>query len=265
VKIICLAKFVPDTDNFVYDHEKNMLMRENMDLILNPDDACALSCALKIKNTCPDVTVEVVAMAPLAVLDQIRDLVRLHIDRAALISDRIYAGSDTCATARILARHIRSAGFDLVLSGSRSLDGDTAHIPPQVACLLGDLPQVSGVCQFIEFSGDGKSVIVETEDEDRVCTWQVDLPAVISMIRNTACKLPFVRYADMDRDVDDRIRIITNEDLEFRQDEIGIGGSLTRVVRTWAKTIPYKEKVVLRDDEEGVETVYKFLAANNFV
>jgi electron transfer flavoprotein beta subunit len=85
------------------------------------------------------------------------------------------------------------------------------------------------------------------------------------MIRNTAYKLPFVRYADLDLDVDDRIRIVTNEDLAFRLDEAGIGGSLTRVVRTWAKTIPYKEKVFLRGDDEGVEAVCRFLAEHNFV
>jgi electron transfer flavoprotein beta subunit len=265
MKIICLVKFVPDTDNFVYDYERNLLLRENMDLILNPDDACALSCALKLKHAHADISIEIVAMAPLTVLDQMRDLARLHIDQAALISDRAYAGSDTYATARILARYIRDAGFDIILSGSRSLDGDTAHIPPQLACILGDMPHISGVYQFNEFSDDEKSIVVETEDEDQVYTWQVKLPAVISMVRNTAYKLPFVRYADMDLDVDNKIRIVTNEDLKFKKDEIGIGGSLTRVVQTWAKPIPYKEKVVLKGDDEGIETVYRFLADHNFV
>jgi electron transfer flavoprotein beta subunit len=265
MKIICLIKFVPDTDNFVYDYERNLLLRENMDLILNPDDACALACALKLKHAYTDVNIEIVSMAPLTVLDQIRDLVRLHVDKAALISDRAYAGSDTYATARILARYLRDTGFDLILSGARSLDGDTAHIPPQLACLLGDLPQVSGVYQVNELCDSGKSVIVETEDEDQAYTWQVDLPAVISMTRNIAYKLPFVRYADLDLEVDDKIRIITNRDLQLKQDEMGMGGSLTRVARTWAKPLPDKEKVVLGCDDDGIETVYRFLADHDFV
>jgi electron transfer flavoprotein beta subunit len=265
MNIICLVKFVPDTDNFVYDHERHLLLRENMDLILNPDDASALACALKLKQTRADVRIKVVTMAPRTVLDQLRDLVRLHVDRAVLISDRAYAGSDTYATAHIIARYIRETGFDLILSGTHSLDGGTAHIPPQLAVLLGDIPQVSEVYQVDELAGDGKSVIVETEDEDRMYTWQVELPAVISMTRNIAYKLPFVRYADLDLDVDNQIRIITNEELGLKQDETGIGGSLTRVVRTWAQTVPYKEKVVLTGGDDGAEAVYRFLADHNFV
>jgi electron transfer flavoprotein beta subunit len=265
MKIICLVKFVPDTDTFVYDYERNVLLRKNMDLILNPDDACALACALKLKHAYTDVTITVVSMAPLTVLDQVRDLARLHVDQAALISDRAYAGSDTYATARILARYLQDTGFDLILSGSRSLDGDTAHIPPQLACLLGDLPQVSGVYQVTEVCGNGKSVMVETEDEDQAYTWQVELPAVISMTRNLAYKLPFVRYADLDLAVDDKIRIVTNGDLRLTRDEMGMGGSLTRVARTWAKPFPRKEKVVLGCDDAGIETVYRFLADHDFV
>ena len=265
MKIVCLVKFVPDTDCFVYDQEQCRLVRENMDLILNPDDACALSCALKLKEARPGTTVELVTMAPLNILEAVRDLVRIHVDRAVIISDKAYAGSDTYVTARILSRYLESAGWDLILSGTRSLDGDTAHIAPQVAQLLGELPQVSGVYQFRELSEDGRSALVETEDEDRVYTWNVELPAVISMVRNTAYKLPFVRYADMDLDVDDKITIIGNGELKFSPGETGITGSLTRVIKTWAKPIPYKEKTVLRGNDEGVETVYRFLETHHFV
>ena len=265
MKIVCLVKFVPDTDKFIYDHETSRLIRENMDLILNPDDACALSCALKLKKAHAGTSIEVITMAPLNVLEQVRDLVRLHVDRATIISDRSYAGSDTYVTARILSRYIKTTGCDLVLSGTHSLDGDTAHIPPQVAHLLGELPQVSGVYQFKELCEGGKSALVETEDEDRVYTWRINLPAVIGMIRNTAYKLPFVRYDDLDLDVDDRIQIVSNKELRFSPGEIGVNGSLTRVVKTWARTIPSKEKMVLRGDDEGVEAVYRFLEAHNFV
>jgi electron transfer flavoprotein beta subunit len=69
----------------------------------------------------------------------------------------------------------------------------------------------------------------------------------------------------LDIDVDDKITIVGNGELRFLPGETGISGSLTRVVKTWAKPIPYKEKTVLRGDDEGVEAVYRFLEIHHFV
>jgi hypothetical protein len=46
---------------------------------------------------------------------------------------------------------------------------------------------------------------------------------------------------------------------------MGMGGSLTRVARIWAKPLPCKEKVVVGCDDDGIETVYRFLADHDFV
>ena len=95
MKIICAVKFVPDVDKFVYDYENSALVRENVRLILNPDDACALAFALKIKATNPDYVVEVVSMGPQSVVPHMEDLLRLNVDHGTIICDPKFAGSDT--------------------------------------------------------------------------------------------------------------------------------------------------------------------------
>ena len=89
MKIMCLVKFIPDVDNFNYDYEKNILVRENEKLILNPEDACALALALKIKEKNKNTIIEIISMAPLSIVPHLEELLRLKVDRATLISDRL--------------------------------------------------------------------------------------------------------------------------------------------------------------------------------
>ncbi|MCJ7691096.1 MAG: electron transfer flavoprotein subunit beta/FixA family protein, partial [Clostridiaceae bacterium] len=98
MKIICLVKFIPDVDNFTYDYEKDVLVRENVKLILNPEDGCALAFALRIKEKSPGTFVEIVSMAPQSTIPLIEDLLRLNVDKATLIADKFYVGSDTYVT-----------------------------------------------------------------------------------------------------------------------------------------------------------------------
>ena len=63
-------------------------------------------------------------------------------DEAYLLSAREFGGSDTYATATIIATALRKIGFDLVITGRQAIDGDTAQVGPQIAEQL-HVPQVS--------------------------------------------------------------------------------------------------------------------------
>lgn len=264
MRIACLAKFVPDVENFIYDHEKNVLVRENIKLILNPDDACALALALKLKERYCDVFVEVISMAPLNTIPYLEDLLRRKIDKATLISDKLFAGSDTYTTSRIIARYLQKIEFDCILTGTHSLDGDTAHVPAQVAEIL-QINHMSNIIKLDVDSFSKESAVVEVDFEKKICKYQIMLPAVLSIQKESKYKLPFVKYKDLNLDVSDKISIVTNEDLGFSEDEVGLEGSLTKVVRTFVKKIDKKEKVLLSTDDKGIEAVYQFLKAKGFV
>jgi electron transfer flavoprotein beta subunit len=264
LKIICLVKFIPDVDNFTYDYEKNLLVRENMKLILNPEDACALAFALKVKGKNQDTFVEIVSMAPQSTIPLIEDLLRINVDKATLISDKLYVGSDTYVTSKIIAKHLSEKEYDFILTGSHSLDGDTAHIPAQIAEIL-QLSQLSNIVKVFEESLENDSVLVMVDCEKNFSKYEMALPCVLSIGKESKYKLPFVKYKDLELNVKDRIAVITNEELEFPQDEVGTSGSLTKVNRTFARKLHKKEKVVVRNDDEGIEVVYKFLEDKGFV
>ena len=59
-------------------------------------------------------------------------------DRAVLLTDRAFAGSDTLATSYALANAIRKIGEsfgapDIVFTGKQTIDGDTAQVGPGIA------------------------------------------------------------------------------------------------------------------------------------
>ena len=99
---------------------------------LNPFDGAALECALQMGAR------EIVAltMAPLSVKAALQSLTRLGV-KCVLVSDNVYAGSDTQATSRVLETALRKLSPDSIFCGRQSVDGDTAQVPPMLAQRLG--------------------------------------------------------------------------------------------------------------------------------
>lgn len=264
MKIVCLVKFIPDVDSFSYDCEKNILVRENVKLILNPDDACALAFALGVKEKRPDTIVEIVTMAPESVLPLVEDLLRRKADQATIISDHLFAGSDTYVTSKIIARYLENAGYDIILTGTHSLDGDTSHVPSQIAELL-KLEQLSNIIRIYDDGLEGNTVIAEADTDKSLYKFEIALPCILSIGKDSKYKLPFVKYKDLELEVRNQVSIISNRELGFSEEETGLQGSLTKVNRTYARKLQKKEKIVVANDEEGIETVYRFLKSKGFV
>jgi electron transfer flavoprotein beta subunit len=96
-----------------------------------------------------------------------------------LLSDTACEGSDAWGTAHVLAQAIRAlGGFDLILMGRQSVDGNSGLVAPGLAAKLG-LPFVSQVAKVVELSDD--SITVLRALDGGVQTVRVPLPAVISV------------------------------------------------------------------------------------
>ncbi len=264
MKLICLVKFVPDVDSFKYDYENSVLIRENVRLQLNPDDVCAVAFALKVKAAHPETSIEVVTMAPATVTPHMEDLLRIGVDRGTIISDRLFAGSDTFATATVLARYLMHRDYDAILTGTHAIDGDTSHIPPQLGACL-DLNQMSGIVHIDEHRFSQASAVFDVETEDEVTTYEMALPAILSLTRDSKYKLPYASRKDLERHVSDQLSMITNRELAFGDDEVGLNGSRTKVVQTFTKEFDTKGRIVVKADDEGVDFVCKFLKEKGFI
>ena len=82
------------------------MVRENRKSIINPDDVCAVAAALCLKEML-GADVSVLSMEPESNRTYLEDLIRRGVDRAYLITDPLFRGSDTYVTSKILVRSIK--------------------------------------------------------------------------------------------------------------------------------------------------------------
>ena len=137
MKIVTCVKQVPDTVEVKIDPETGTLIRDNAPAILNPFDAYAVEESLLIKEKLGG---EVVAltMGPPQAREVLYEAYAVGVDLGVHINDRAVRGSDTYATAGILAAAIRKIGsVGLILCGKQAIDGDTAQVGPGIAEILG--------------------------------------------------------------------------------------------------------------------------------
>jgi electron transfer flavoprotein beta subunit len=264
MRILCLLKLVPDVDQLRYDRERNILIRENARLMLNPEDATAVATALGFKRDAPDTYIEAVSMAPRGAMPHLEDLVRRGIDHVTLISDPRHAGSDTWATSRVLARYLGTRDFDCVFCGTHTLDGGTGQVPAQLAEALG-LPLMVGICALVELISQEGQAVVDVEGETAMMRFSVALPAVLGFQYSPERKLPYIRHEDLNRDVSSRITVLGNNELGMDESELGLKGSLTQVRRLEADALEAKDPVLLRVDQDGIDKVYHWLEQKGFL
>jgi electron transfer flavoprotein beta subunit len=264
MKLICLVKFVPDVGSAKYDFERHTLIRDGAHLQLNPDDVCAVAFALRIKTGYPETIVEVVTMASAKVTPNIEDLLRVGVDRSVILSDPAFAGSDTFATARVLARYLSRQDFSVLMTGTHSIDGDTSHIPAQLGAAL-NLAQMSGIQKIDETLFSQGIARFDVESEQEINTYQMRMPCILSLTRESGYKLPYASRANLEKDFSSKIQLVTNQDLGFLPNEVGLQGSKTRVVETYVKRIEKREQSAVRVDENGVEYVLSFLTDKGFI
>ena len=126
----------------VMDAPEGQVVRSTESCELNPFDRPALEAALHLREVCGGA-VTAISMGPEASALALIETMAMGVDRGILISDPAIAGSDTLATATVLAAAIKQlASFDLVLFGTRTADSDTGQVGPQTAVLL-NLPIVT--------------------------------------------------------------------------------------------------------------------------
>ncbi len=180
---------------------------------LNPFDECAVENALRLSN---DVTV--ISMCPPSAEKVLKPLTRLGV-KVMLLSDSLYAGSDTLATARILSSQISKMSYDLIICGRQSTDGDTAQVGPCLSALLG----ISLMTNAMTLEYDGGSI----EGNTRFGEERVSLPALVTVERNCVLRFPsiFSKESEIER--------LTNKEVGCKEEYCGLEGSPTKVLKTF--------------------------------
>ena len=227
MRITVLVKQVPETSGVQMDPDTGTLVRKGDTAIVNPLDIYGIETALRLKERYGAETCAL-SMGPPAAESALREALAMGIDRAALATDRAFAGSDTWATANILAGAVRALPeADLIICGERATDGDTGQVGPELAAAL-DLPVATYVRKVVAL--DSGSITVERSTEHGLTTLKLRLPALITVLKETGePRLPTLDGKIRARSAE--LVKLTQAELKLDGDRIGLNGSPTRVVK----------------------------------
>jgi electron transfer flavoprotein beta subunit len=184
LRIVVTVKLVPDTNaDKRIDPASKRLVRSGVETVLNPFDEYAIEAALALKEKLADgSTVTIVSMAAETGKEIVRKALAMGADRAVMLSDPAFGGSDVWGTAYALAAAIRKIGFDLVLTGTQSTDAASAQVPGALAEQLG----VPGLTHARKIDFDGGRLRVQRETETGYQTVSAPLPALASLTKSAA-------------------------------------------------------------------------------
>ncbi|MFA5121513.1 nitrogen fixation protein FixA [Zavarzinia sp.] len=185
--VVCI-KQVPDSAQIRVHPVTNTIMRQGVPTIINPYDLFALEAALALRDK-HGGEVTVLCMGPPMAEDSLRKALTFGADRAVLLTDRFFAGSDTLATSYALAAAIAKIGEtwgvpDVVFTGKQTIDGDTAQVGPGIAKRL-DLRQLTYVSRITGIDQEQGEITVERRAEGGVQVLKTALPVLITMLEGT--------------------------------------------------------------------------------
>jgi len=231
--IISLIKQVPLPSEMRMG-EDGLMDRTKAKSIINIDCQFGLEAGLQLRKQHPDARLIVCSMGPKSFETSLRTAISMGYNEAYLLSDRKLGGSDTYATGLAISTMLKHLGFTkdskdpfIILAGRQTSDGDTAHVPSQVAENIG-IPQATFV-ESVKADGTG-NVIAKRIIEGGYQILKLPMPCVISL---TPTGIP-PRKPSLSGAIRARSLGITTfgiEDIGLGTEKIGINGSPTIVVK----------------------------------
>jgi electron transfer flavoprotein alpha subunit len=231
--IISLIKQVPLPSEMRMG-EDGLMDRTKAKSIINIDCQFGLEAGLQLRKQYPDARLIVCSMGPKSFEASLRKAISMGYDEAYLLSDRKLAGSDTYATGLAISTMLKHLGFTkdsrdpfIILAGRQTSDGDTAHVPSQVAENIG-IPQAT-FAESVKADGTGR-IIAKRIIEGGYQMLKLPLPCVISL---TPTGIP-PRKPSLSGAIKARKLEITTfgiDQIGLGTEKIGINGSPTIVVK----------------------------------
>ena len=257
LKILCCIKQVPDVDQMRMDPETGNLIRAGVPAILNPQDANAVSAAMKVKETWGG-EITLITMGPPNAEAALRECLAVGADNAVLVTDRAFGNADTLATSYSILSAADTLGkFDMIFCGKESLDGATGQMGAQLAQRFG-MAQITSALLIKEVNEEAGTVLVDRELDEGVETLEVSLPCLFTMEKtNYPVRIPNLKGKLAAKKKP--ITTITSNDIPgLDRSRIGDPGSPTKVPRMFPPVLP--EPGIILDEGSLEATVAKLVS-----
>jgi electron transfer flavoprotein beta subunit len=135
-------------------------------------------------------------------------------------------------------------------------------VPAQVAANL-NLNHLNRVID-LRFH-ENNNFIVSVDSDSAINSYQVKLLILLCFVSTQNYKLPFVKFENLELNVDQRFKIVTNQQLLFASDKFGFLGSPTKVLSTSNKLNTLRKQIIISEAIEGANYLYKHLKDKGFI
>ncbi|MCU0505145.1 MAG: electron transfer flavoprotein subunit beta/FixA family protein [Chloroflexi bacterium] len=224
MRIVVLAKPVPDTTGTERLGDDLRLDRLSSPPIVNPNDEYAVEQAIRLVEA-HGGEITLLTMAPPGATETMRKALAMGAHGGLLVTDDALAGACALATTRVLAAALATLDHDLVLAGAASADGGAGVVAAGIAAIRG-LPYLS-YAGSVEVLGD--RVRIHRLHATGYTVLEAPLPAFVVVTQMVGEP----RYASLKGIMAARsrqIRSVSLADLGLDPAEVGGSAATTRVL-----------------------------------
>jgi electron transfer flavoprotein beta subunit len=227
-------KQTPDTEASIkISGDGQGIDEQNIKWIMNPYDEYAVEVGLRLKEKFGGET-WVVTMGGDRVVESMRTALAMGVDKGVHLNDDAFAGSDAMGEAKAIAAALKTLEPDIILCGKQAIDWDMAQVPAMIAEVM-DLPQVT-MCSYLNIADDGGSAKAKRKIEGAEETYEIGLPAVISIDKGTSVQesepIQEARYASLPgimKAKKKEIKPFGLGDSGLSADDVGAGGAKVKI------------------------------------
>lgn len=221
--IVC----VKQVKNYNFEKKVTSAFSGTNDMFHNPSDLAALSWAIKLKQLY-GFKVITISMGPSRVTSLVRQLYAYEVDRAVLLTSLKLAGSDTYATSYALGNMIQTLfpEYGMIICGDKSFDSETGQVPHSLAMALG----IRSYANVVDILHNDKYFEVTCEIDS---SWSRKIAEERLLITVTQGPESYVNLPGIKNIIDSEskdVEIITCDELEISDENVGQKGSFTKVV-----------------------------------
>jgi len=225
--VVCIKQVADVEGRIVVERGQVLIQGLIPSYVINPLDLLAIEAAIRLKEGYGEGRVTLVSMGDASAEEALRRGIALGADDALLLSDPAFEGSDSYATALVLARTISTIPYHLVLCGQRADDTQAGQVGAYLAEILG-IPLVQGVVKIETTPDPNKLRLQRKLERGARQVVECPLPAVLTV----GAGLNTPRHATIKGVLKARRQEIPHRDarvLGISTEEVGVSGSKVRI------------------------------------
>ena len=260
--VIVCVKHVPETaeaDIKIAGNAKN-IEKTGLVFDINEWDDYGVEEAVRLKEK-HGGTVTAVTLGSQEADSTLRKCLARGADKGVRLTDPKFESSDSFATAKILARAIKTLPFSIIITGAQASDDGNAIVGPILAQFLG-IPHVTMV-KKIEINGQVAQVKRELEGSLEEVV-EVKLPAVLSV--QTGINEPrYVSIMGIRKASQKEIKVMGLAELGLSENEVGEAGSWLKVGKLYVPPVEKQAEFLKGTPDEVATKIAEILKARGMV